>query len=624
MAIGQTQPERRDEAIRLVREVIAEASRDDRVLEGRARNILGSLLSEKGHLIQAAYALRVAVGIAQQTGDLGSEFHYRTNLANVFAQRNRLEEGEAELREAIGCGELLRREADSAELRQAVGAGVARAYEQLALNASVSYQPGTAWQASSGTRATPGDPRPPQPLPMIEVGQRLRAQNLLRWIRLGQLVEQSNETLVEPMLALRAADVHLEMAAQDGAPDLGPRMEHRKSCEARFGAAAAAAGFSIEEAPPVYSLSELEAVLEPGELIVELLGLVDGIAITCIGAGGAPSTIMFKSRRKDRLKLMRMWKRALKREALADLNPETSEDARYRQFSGELDQLFLSEIVDEVGKRRETPHRLFVVPHAELFLFPFWRLSEYLPGMVVSVLPTTSALVLLRQRQRVLGGVRVAIGDASGTLPYAARELEWLPRYQTCSPDADALLRSLPEAERVHFSGHGIFDADNPYRSGVQLGSTGGSRRDPLAAPEANGEGELFTVAQIVGCLHLPASHVAVLSGCDTGLPRMHPANEFTSLPAALLIAGSRNVVASIWPAHDGATALLMRELYQILELDDGARPSVALAEARRRLALIPRDEAVKRLGGDLFVPHRDLPFAASIYTDTFQHYGVD
>jgi tetratricopeptide (TPR) repeat protein len=621
VAIAETQPERLDEAVRLAREAVAEAKRQgNRVLEGQARNALGSLLEMKGQSILAINALRVAVAIAQETGDLGAEFHYRANLAMSFGQRARLEDGEAELRHAIACGERLRREADSAELRQAVAAGLARAYEQLAFFASVSYRPGKYMAA---------DPqwRPPQPLPMLEVGQRLRAHNLLRWIRLGQLVERGDETLVEPMLALRAADVRIEMAAQDGATDLGERIRRREECEARFLAAAGVAGIPAEDAdPPLYSLADLEAALEPGELIVDLLALLEGITMTCIGGGGPPSTTLIGSgsRREDRMKLVRSWKRALKRAAHLDLDPESpKEDARYRRFSAELNELVFREIVEVIGERGQTPQRLFVVPHAELFQVPFWRLTEQLPGVVVSVLPTSAALVLLRQRQRTDDEARVAIGDASGTLPYSERELAWLPRYQPCPPEAEALLGRLPRADRLHFSGHGIFDANNPYRSGLELAPTSRSRPDPLAAPQADGQGELFTVAQIVGRLHLPACHLAVLSGCDTGLPRAHSANEFTSLPAALLIAGARNVIASIWPAQDPATALLMRELYQVME-EGGGRPSDALAEARRRLAKLPRDEAVRHLGDDRFVPRRDVPFAASIYTDTFQHYGVD
>lgn len=51
--------------------------------------------------------------------------------------------------------------------------------------------------------------------------------------------------------------------------------------------------------------------------------------------------------------------------------------------------------------------------------------------------------------------------------------------------------------------------------------------------------------------------------------------------------------------------------------------PSAALATARARLAAMSRAEASARLG-TTDLPYGDKPFGASIYTDCFQHYGVD
>jgi CHAT domain-containing protein len=138
----------------------------------------------------------------------------------------------------------------------------------------------------------------------------------------------------------------------------------------------------------------------------------------------------------------------------------------------------------------------------------------------------------------------------------------------------------------------------------------------PPAGPDALGR---FTVAQISGRLHLPHCSLVVLSACTSGLPRVHPASEFTSLPGAFLMSGARNVVASLWFAQDKAAALLMRAFYDAL---DGS-PSAALVAARRRLAATGRAEAAQLLGTDDLPPF-DPPFAETVYTDCFQHYGVD
>ena len=132
------------------------------------------------------------------------------------------------------------------------------------------------------------------------------------------------------------------------------------------------------------------------------------------------------------------------------------------------------------------------------------------------------------------------------------------------------------------------------------------------------------TVSQIVGEAHLQQCWLAVLSACETGLPRLHPASEFTSLPAAFLIAGARNVVASLWRTHDGATALLMKEFYKYFDADGRQSPSRALQFARKRLAELKYAEVVEWLESDKFIPKRKQPFDHPVFLDAFQHYGID
>jgi CHAT domain-containing protein len=115
-----------------------------------------------------------------------------------------------------------------------------------------------------------------------------------------------------------------------------------------------------------------------------------------------------------------------------------------------------------------------------------------------------------------------------------------------------------------------------------------------------------------------------VLSACYTGVPREHAASEFTSLPAAFLVAGARDVVAALWPAHDAAATLLMGAYYDALAANGVGASSDALAAARTRLKTMTRDEAIERLQGADAVPQRTIPFDAPHFADAFQHYGVD
>ena len=77
-----------------------------------------------------------------------------------------------------------------------------------------------------------------------------------------------------------------------------------------------------------------------------------------------------------------------------------------------------------------------------------------------------------------------------------------------------------------------------------------------------------------------------VLSGCDTGLADVHPGDELMGLVSALLNMGTATVVASTGPVDDGATRLLMRDLYA--HLGAGHRPAAALAMAQAMAQALP------------------------------------
>jgi hypothetical protein len=300
---------------------------------------------------------------------------------------------------------------------------------------------------------------------------------------------------------------------------------------------------------------------------------------------------------------------------MAQLCEETERDLAAALAA--LDTDLLDYVVAMVG---EGVRRVFVCPENELFQIPFWRLSAPLGDVAVTVLPTSGALPLLRSRDRSRPAVRLSVADPTGSLVQSTKDIPVELGYVSCDPSPTALLRGLPAAGRVHFACHGIYDEWSAQRSGLVVLADDGA--DSLGAPYStrHPDWHVFTAAQIAGRLHLPDCELVVLAACDSGLPRDHDASEFTSLPGAFLMAGARNVVASLWPAHDGAAALLMNEFYRRHE-DGGV--AAALAGARAALAAMSRDEVTDRLGTS-DIPPGAQPFANTMYTDCFQHYGVD
>ncbi|OEJ28898.1 hypothetical protein AS594_35230 [Streptomyces agglomeratus] len=610
-------PERAAEAIPLLRACIAEARRlHEPSYEADARMGLALAYSRTDQPLQAELSIRAAIATARRHGDHLREILFRSHLARNLTSRDRLHEALAEVQPALELGEQLRKRTASTELRQSIGVALAEAYDVTVLAASVSYRPGR-WMIAAGADPAGLEPRPDT---LLLIGQRARAATMTEALRVGSAVEGHDDpALVRGMLRLRAAEAALQLAAAEYRPLAEPIAERNRSAAA-LTEQAARSGIRLTVSSNPVPPNELAAALTPGEALVDLLAVPEGIAFTCLTGEGRTTARLAPWPTEERQALLRRLQRT-RREFLGTHPDDRDETANAaEQALAALDTALLSTIAELAGEvLTEPPTRMLVTPENELFHLPFWRLASLFPGCAVSVLPTPGALPLMRARPRDGRRPWVSVPDPSRTLRHTTYDLPANLRYQPCTPSAQCLIDTLSATGRVHFACHGHFNGVSPYRSGLEV--LAGPEHDPLGAPRP-GEGEaleLFTAAQIAGRLHLPHCALVVLAACESGLPRLHAASEFTSLPGAFLIAGARNVVASLWPAHDGAAALLMHAFYEAYTTS----PSAALATARARLAAMSRAEASARLG-TTDLPYGDKPFGASIYTDCFQHYGVD
>jgi CHAT domain-containing protein/Tfp pilus assembly protein PilF len=166
-----------------------------------------------------------------------------------------------------------------------------------------------------------------------------------------------------------------------------------------------------------------------------------------------------------------------------------------------------------------------------------------------------------------------------------------------------ALLKALPQARVAHLATHGFF-ADSKFRSVLQLDEKlfekrfsiergiaeriGEAARSPLLLsglvlaganlPETPGRG-IVTAEALVG-LDLSGLQLAVLSACETGLGEVAGGEGVFGLQRAFHLAGTRNVVASLWQVDDEATAALMVLFYRYL-WQDKLPPVQALRQAQ-------------------------------------------
>jgi CHAT domain-containing protein len=153
----------------------------------------------------------------------------------------------------------------------------------------------------------------------------------------------------------------------------------------------------------------------------------------------------------------------------------------------------------------------------------------------------------------------------------------------------------------VHFATHGFF-ADSSFRSAFQLDERMYERnfhdraspgsRSPLVLsglvlagankPDLVGDGGILTAEAIVG-LRLEGLDLAVLSACETGLGEVAGGEGVYGLQRAFHLAGTRDVIASLWSVGDESTSALMGVFYRNLWIERMA-PLEALRQAQLTL----------------------------------------
>ena len=123
----------------------------------------------------------------------------------------------------------------------------------------------------------------------------------------------------------------------------------------------------------------------------------------------------------------------------------------------------------------------------------------------------------------------------------------------------------LLASHSAFFFCHGYFNFNSPLDSGLQLAD------------------ETLTLAEIIEHFDLKTCRLVTLSACETGLIDFdNMSDEYIGLPNGFLLAGSTNVVSSLWTVSSVATAFLMIKFYQ--ELQQQTNIALALNTAQRWL----------------------------------------
>lgn len=275
--------------------------------------------------------------------------------------------------------------------------------------------------------------------------------------------------------------------------------------------------------------------------------------------------------------------------------------------AGLVDQSPLANLLELIEKQVDEGDVLCIVPHGALHLVPFHaiRLST---GYLIERNPVVyapSASVLARvtrdsSEQKYSGAL--VVGDTRGDLPYADREAQSVAQLLGTRPLSarQATRRGLQDAlartnglQILHLACHGYFDADEALSSGI-LATDNDERGEPAVLSAR----DLLEME-----FH---SDLVALSACQSGLSEVTPGDELMGLNRALLVAGTRSVLGSLWRVNDLSTSVLMRVFYEGW-VTQGLSKAEALRRAQRRLMTLTRREMEDVVAGDSSSGVRDL-----------------
>jgi CHAT domain-containing protein len=140
----------------------------------------------------------------------------------------------------------------------------------------------------------------------------------------------------------------------------------------------------------------------------------------------------------------------------------------------------------------------------------------------------------------------------------------------------ESLLRSRAPAH-LFLGCHGIFEPNEPLASGLDLADA------------------RLTLERLLDNARLPATELVTLCACQSAISDFQTLpDEVISLPAGLLQAGARAVVATLWTVDALPTVLLLRRFYRCLV--GGARPDGALAHSVAWLRQLDRPAYLKEV----------------------------
>lgn len=132
-----------------------------------------------------------------------------------------------------------------------------------------------------------------------------------------------------------------------------------------------------------------------------------------------------------------------------------------------------------------------------------------------------------------------------------------------------AVKYALTHSRRVHISTHGRHNVSAPAFQCVYV------------QPDKDNDGVIYAYELLRLDLH--GLDLVTLSACETALGRFDVADNLRGIPATLLIAGVRTIVATLWPVESNTAARFFELFYTVLKNTESKLDAFCQAQAQTR-----------------------------------------
>lgn len=282
---------------------------------------------------------------------------------------------------------------------------------------------------------------------------------------------------------------------------------------------------------------------------------------------------------------------------LRDLVETIRNDIRLRKFSYNNQTLsFFNQLFNNLDTLR-SKSIVYISPYAALHNFPFPIIRNeqtYLSDMPFAIIPGSLSFKYMRNKKPKDSDQLIAIGDPDipsevkslyCQLDGAYDEVKQISKYYgenaiiLMRKDAtETFVKKLNTTRNpisvLHIASHGYFDEKKPMYSHLILSK--------------DEENDGFLEANEILNIDLKNLKLVVLSACETGKGEIKSGDDILGLNRSFFVAGTSNIVSSLWKVDDKATSFFMEIFYKNYFKNNNI--SRSLVEAYRETRLMYPD----------------------------------